>query len=165
MRELSAAVAIGAGLLGLYALCSYSDDKKAEWQRKSQAAKDDITRHNQTINAAMGKARNIAHAWQLKSEHTTSVQLADKTYDLLQQARDNLAAIGRALVALREERDRLQQLNAVNELNRVRQARKALFADKDELLEQRNQLKAKLDELNLNSRRLKQAMAPYADFL
>ena len=164
------AIGVGVGLKIIYDSVSEGErEARSNWQSASRNLNRSIDYHQQQINERLAAAKARCEYQQLVGLHYAAVNAGSEAYKAFADVDESLTAIQKMLVSANAQRtllqaafdeakatrnkavfqDTLAQLKLVNEL------RRNLFADRDLVKQQRDELRAKLRELNNRTHELK----------
>jgi len=146
-------------------LINAAGDERQRWRDSHNQLSREIIEHTKKVQDILDRNLDYYDYRELIDLHYHSFSAADQAKLLLDDARLSFAAIGRAIVTAREQRDDLKKeiknlpLNEKKqkqaEIDSLIQFRKALFLDKDVIKEQRDALLSELRKLNAQTHKLK----------
>jgi hypothetical protein len=160
---------IGAGAAIIAGLNLLASSERKRFEQNRERVYNEVTFHCNVIEHQLRESQEYLNFKSLIDTHYASVQIANQAHALLGDARVCVAAIGKSLYKARKRRDQLKEKlkrckskkrkkELAAEIADLVKLRKALFLDRDDLIEQRDKLLAEVRRLNRKTARLKAAV-------
>jgi hypothetical protein len=168
-------IPIGIGVIGfglkLLSDVVSEDEYRAHsnWQAKRVEVEKSLSDHQANIETHINRAQHSYDFHFLTDLHYSSMQVANAAYTLLDDAKKSLSGINKMLVSAKEQREQLQQTletarankdkaaihDTIEQLKMVNELRKSVFADRENIQQERTCLLDELQKLNNRTRELK----------
>lgn len=160
---------VGAAAWIISELNDEAQRERQRWEAKREEVEQSLRSNTLSILDHLNEARQVFDFYQLVDLHYQSMLAADQAYILLKDARKSIDAIGKSILKAKKERDKfiLERKQAKDKLKRemitkeidsLVNLRKVLFAEKDKLKVQRDELYAEVKNLNCQTGHLKMAI-------
>ncbi|MDM8541993.1 cold shock domain-containing protein [Desulfococcaceae bacterium HSG9] len=140
--------------------------ERKRWEDSYQQVLEEVCNRQGHIQNQLKTKKNILNFKELCDLHSTSIQIADRTYELLQGSRKTLDAMGRAIVETAKQRKILEQRKRnssfwekgglekqILSLHKLRD--EILTPDKDKVKNQKNMLLSEVKKLNMQTSEIK----------
>jgi hypothetical protein len=163
-----AGIAISAIGKAVYEKYFSNKEKKAkkEWQENREKVEKYILQQEIEIQEYNSNKNTEEDFYNLTNIHFTSMKIADQAYRLFDYSKIYLEAMNRNLKLTADRKNKIEnlfntkieykkKLKLTEELNELKEIRRALFGDKDTLRKQTDDLKNKLKSFNIRTSTLK----------
>lgn len=157
---------IGVANAVLGRLRNSAGTQRQRWADEYTNVQNKAEYYDRRIRESIFEARHSVKFQYLTQLHHESGRTANTAYNLLTDAKVSLDAVGQAIYAAKEQRDRLiaekrrlsgrySRSEIEQEIKALIDLRSCLFPDKDELKAQRNYFHQQVSDLNVQTRILK----------
>lgn len=157
---------VGAGVWIYNELQEQAGAERERWRSKREEVQRSIEWHEAQIRDHLSHVRESYDFKVLVDMHFSCMKVADQAYSLLKDAITSLEKIGEAIAKTKEQRDLLfdkkkasknkaERDEIQKEISSIQELRSKLFADKDEIKKQRDELLSKVKDLNSKTHDLK----------
>lgn len=161
---------IPAGVIAGKMLYDYITNNEREarerWERKRRKVQKTVEEHRENIEAHIHEARDSYNFKLLTDIHFSSFVVADSAYNLLDDARISLNAIGNILLKTKKDKEQFSaQLNEtrnkgernsiIENIKVLNDFRRSVFDDKDKVKAERDNLLSEVKRLNQQTNELK----------
>jgi len=147
-----------------------SNTARKNWQEKRDQVQRTLEEHQQNIDRHIAQAQSSYDFHFLTDLHFSSVNVANSAHKLLNDAKEHLAGINDLLIGSKEQRATLQATlesarankdkvlihETIEQLKMLNELRKNVFEEKEKIKQEKDQLFAKLKELNCRTSELKE---------
>lgn len=163
--------AVGLGLAFLYDSINESEKKASiEWKNKRQEVEKTLAEHESNIKEYLRRAKSNLQYRELVDYHYSSFKVADQAYALMKNSEVMLKGVeklirntnkyrsnlSREIDEVKRQRNKPLFDEKVKEFKNIEALRKQQIQDKENLLNEVEGFKKKLNELNIQTSRIKE---------